>query len=163
MTKHRFTALCCGIALLGVTACGSSSKKTTTASSGLTQAQFIAQADAICAQGKAKRAALKAPNGDPTTANASNVKTFASYLLAASSSLQSDLTKVRALGTPTTGGAVLDEALAYGERSVAEQRAAGEAAASGNVPAFRAALVALETLRPPASIRSFGFKVCGTG
>jgi hypothetical protein len=161
MVKHRLTVLGCGVALLGVAACGSSSKKATSTASGLTQAQFVAKADAICAVQKAQRAALKAPTGDPFTAGSATIKTFAPYLNSASTSLASALQKIRALGTPQTGAAQLQQSLAYGDQSAADQAAAGQAAASGNVTAFRADLVKLSKISPPAALKQFGFKVCG--
>jgi hypothetical protein len=159
MVKHRLTVLSCGLALLGVAACGSSSKKTTSTATGLTQAQFVAKADAICAAGKARRAALKAPTADPSTAGSATIKTFAPYLATTSALLASDLQKIRALGTPQTGAAELQQALAYGDQSAALQAAAGRAAASGDVKAFRADLS--KTIVPPAALKQFGFKVCG--
>jgi hypothetical protein len=163
MLKHRLTLLGCGVALLGVAGCGSSSKKSTstTAAAGLPLSQFVSKADPICARANAQRRAINSPHANPLTASSATVKTFASYLRGTAASLSLELAQIRALGTPQTGAATLQKALASGDQSVAVQTAAAQAAAKGDVSAFRAEFLTLVKLSPPRELKSLGFKICG--
>ncbi len=140
--------------MAGVAACGSSNKQ-------LSLSQFAAKGDAICQRGNAQRNAIPQPNADPTTAGPAQLKQIAAYLDKTSASLTSELQQIRALGTPQTGGSVLGVALAIGDRNVATQKAAAQAAAKGDVAGFRSAFAALSKLEPATMLRSLGFKVCG--
>jgi hypothetical protein len=159
MRKQGLSLVCCCFGIVALAACGSSSKSGT---GQLTLSQFVAKADPICASGNAQRKAIPAPPGDPTTAGPAAVKTFAPYLSATSASLHSELQQIRALGTPKTGGSIINAALALGDRNVAVQEAVASAAAKGNVAAFRTGLTALSSLKGPGPLlKPLGFKVCG--
>jgi hypothetical protein len=55
----------------------------------------------------------------------------------------------------------LQKALASGDHSAAVQTAAAQAAAKGDVSAFRAAFLQLAKLHAPRELKQLGFKVCG--
>ncbi len=157
MGRGRKAIVCCCVAALGAAGCGSSSKN-----NGPTQAQVIAKGDPICAHEIAVRRGLKPPQANPATANPATIKTFAPYLSATTASLRREVQGIEALGTPRTGAALLKQAIAQGQHDVALQMAATQAAAKGNVPAFRAAFASLSKINgPPPQLKQFGFKVCG--
>jgi hypothetical protein len=161
MIRQGLTVLCCACVVVGLAACGSSSKSS--GSNQLSLSQFITKADAICTAGNAQRNAIPAPNVNPATAGPAQLKTIAGYLDKTSSSLASELQQIRGLGTPKTGGPVVAAALASGDKSVAAQQAAAQAAAKGDVTGFRVAFTAAAKRRPPTMLKPLGFKVCGSG
>lgn len=157
MGRGRKAIVCCCVAALGAAGCGSSSNN-----SRPTQAQVIAKGDQVCAHEIAVRRALKPPQANPATADAATIKTFAPFLSADTASLRREVQGIEALGTPRTGAPLLKQAIAQGNRDVALQTAAAQAAAKGDVPAFRAAFVSLSKISgPPPQLKQFGFKVCG--
>jgi hypothetical protein len=160
MIRQGLTVLCCACVVVGLAACGSSSKSS--GSNQLSLSQFITKADAICTAGNAQRRAIPQPNVDPSTAGPAQLKPLADFLNKNSSSLASELQQIRALGTPTTGGPVIQAALAIGDRSVAAQTTAAQAAAKGDGPAFRAALAAGQKIGRATMLKPLGFKVCGS-
>jgi hypothetical protein len=160
MIRQGLTVLCCACVVVGLAACGSSSKSSGSKQLGLSQ--FITKADAICAAGNAQRSAIPQPNVNPATAGPAQLKLLADFLNKNSSSLASELQQIRALGTPKTGGPVVQAALALGDRSLAAETAAAQAAAKGDGPAFRAALAAAQKIGRPTMLTPLGFKVCGS-
>lgn len=142
-----------GIAAIVLASCGSSSSSSKT----LPKAQFISNADAICAR-ELKTVSAPAPNFNPSTASAAQIKSAAPFLRQQATAVHNTVNQVAALGKPDTDQALLQRLLADGRTSAVELSAAAGAAAKGDKQAVLTTLS--KTPDDNALAKRFGFKVC---
>lgn len=165
--RKYVTTLCfVGLATLALASCGSSKKSTTsstatTPTAMLTQAELAKQGDAICKQ----RNKPKAPNVNLANPPASQLKAVGTYFTSNATSIRTKVGKIQALGPPKTDAAGFAKVVAGGNAVAVAQAAAGKAAMSGNLTAYKAAFASLNKVGPAtkAAAKQFGFKVCAQG
>ena len=130
----------------------------------ISTAAYLAKANAICAAGMRRSAALGSGPGDPTHATASQLPLFAAYLTDQSSALSDELKQLRALPLPADGVPGADTAYAHVAAALAHLNVAIAAARAGNLHSYQAAIsdVSTETDAANHAAVAAGLTVCGS-
>ncbi len=160
--KSAATLFFLSFSMLALASCGSS---TSTVHGPLTKAEAIQQGDAICKRDRRRRNRLKVPNVNPASPSASQLKAQGASLNSRAKIIRSQVAKLKALGPPTTDAAGFAKAVGGGKTVAAAQAAAGQAALSGDIKAYKAAYAKLtkEGRAASTALKQYGFKVCGQG
>ena len=128
-------------------ATGSSGTTTTAASSGgsggtTSKAAFVAKADGIC---KAATAQAGNPPGDPSSAKASDLPAWNTYLQKTVSLGMNLVNQLKALTPPSADQATYSNIVQQEATALTDLESAQQAAASGNLSDFQAAFKKSET------------------
>jgi hypothetical protein len=159
------------LTVLGVSACGSGSKSSSSSGSSqakeLPRAEFAQKADEICKRnGFRRQAAGPAPTFDPATVTQAQLHSAAKYLANGAAVTHDDVTQVSALGEPSEKApkqafralrGVLESKVIPGTQELSRD------ARRGDVKAFRAAAQKLQAASPLEGklAAEIGLKVCG--
>lgn len=170
-TAHRMgrLAIIAASLTIALAACGSGEDATpvTTTKPTLSKADFISQADALCAAATKKMDAVPLPSGDPTSGTLSDddlaiTATALRSMDKIETAMRADLV---ALDPPSTFATKWDESMGgLQDRLDAGEQAADAAAAKDQqalATAFKAYDAAGDAGRAP--LAGYGFKVCGVG
>ncbi len=167
-------ALALAAAVLVGCGSGGSSTSATSPATSLTQAEFIAKADALCEAGKAKEesmrgelakavASARSEEGSKGTVTDATRKQLAGVLEQLAATGEADFRQIEEFGTPTEGGAQLEAFFKEATASLAGSR--DYAVALLHHEDAKAQSLAEETTgktqKTSALAHQFGFKVCG--
>lgn len=143
-------AIACAVCVLGLSACGSS---------GTSKADYVKQADAICAKGDAQIKAVPMPllTGAPATI-LKNLGTYVDRVLPVA---QHVIGQLKALKQPSADKAVLQRYYAALDDAVARLGKLSVAAHQGDAKAVQSGAQALNSAQPDTLARQYGFKRCG--
>lgn len=162
---------------VGLAACGgSSSSKQSNASTPsappatISTAQFVKHADAICAQENAQVSAFGPGLINPQIVPQARLPKAAAYLDKVVAIRTAGLSRIAALGEPSTQRAAHDALLAAQRKVLIDYRTAAAAAHRGDLTGFRAAFGRVaphgrptgpDAVTTATAAKAFNFKVCG--
>lgn len=126
----------------------------------ISQARFIAQADAICQGGQAQLA-VRLSKLPPARARANQITAIAGSLDVHARAIRTEVSKLRALDRPSPGRQALEAYLDQRLTGANALSVSADAARAGDVPALEASLGQFGSRRIGVLARRFGFKVCG--
>lgn len=133
-------------------------------SNGTSKADYIKQADAICARANATITAIPRPNLTTAATPAEQARVFSAlstYVDRITPPLQQTVSQLKALKQPSADKALLKRYFAALDQAIAELHQVSAAAHKGDVSGVRAGALALQNTQPDALARQYGFKRCG--
>ena len=139
---------------------------TTTGGSGvaLTKAAYVNKANAICKSVNDAANKLTPPSADPTKVKSSDLPAWSQFLMKALALGQQEQSQLKGLTPPAADQATISAYLSKLSQVVADVQAIQQAAASGNVNAFKAAFPKSEADGQAAdsAAAAYGMSQCGS-
>ena len=130
----------------------------------LTKAAFVSKANAICKSVNDASTKLTPPTSDPTKVTANDLPAWNQFLLKVIPYGQQQQSQLKALTPPAADQATVAGIIAKGDQVLADVQALQQAAAAGNVNAFKTAFTQSENDGNAAdqAATSYGLTQCGS-
>lgn len=129
----------------------------------ITKAAWITRADAICTAAGKRVGAIPEPKVNPANPSRTDLRTIAGYLARLQPVLAREVRDVGMLPAPAADARLAARFILWARKSVAALRTSANAAAAGNLSAYRASFRrdSVYGTAASAAARRFGLRVCG--